>query len=52
MICECCWELFHKEVPATHWMDWGEWLCDEHAEQALSEDDSQEDHKAIPRGTP
>lgn len=37
MICECCWELFRKEVPAPCWMEWGEWLCQDCAQSAVDE---------------
>ena len=40
MICECCWELYRVERPAPRWMEWGEWLCDDCAESALSEDEA------------
>ncbi len=39
MICECC-----GYERATHWMDWGDWLCDECCKQAL-EDSELEDSK-------
>jgi len=40
-LCECCWEVIRKDVPATKCMEWDEWLCDEHAEQALKEREEQ-----------
>lgn len=36
-ICECC-----EKRPNKHWMDWGEWLCSECMESALSEDDDED----------
>jgi hypothetical protein len=42
MLCECC-----GEETATHWMEWGEWLCDECFDQAIEESESNE---AQPQG--
>lgn len=38
MVCECCWELFRIEVSAPHCMEWDEWLCSEHAGQAMEDE--------------
>lgn len=40
-LCECCWEVLQKDIPATKCMEWDEWLCDEHAEQALKDRDEE-----------
>jgi acetone carboxylase gamma subunit len=31
--CECC-----LKEEASHWMEWGEWLCPECARQAIEDD--------------
>lgn len=32
--CECC-----EMREGVHWMEWGEWLCDDCMTQAIAEDD-------------